>query len=256
MTGATQSRTTPSATTDRIGSTYTFAVCGDNRIVGIDSGIMGRIIDSAKSRGAAFIVDTGDVTTSGSREELAKYHDYTASTGIGFYTVPGNHDVGRGGTSEAYEEIIGPPYYSFDYAGDHFVIVDNADDNTGIPDTQMQWFTQDLADNAGRPKQFIFAHIPVGSTSLPSGHVTGEGGDAGLRSGQMMVSEAVKYANVKDIFFGHIHTYLAYRLDGIDAYVTGGAGAPLLIPEGMGGYYHYLLVTVREEEVEVEVIQV
>lgn len=225
-------------------------------MVGIESGVMGRVIDSAKSRGAVFVVNTGDVTTSGTRDELVQYHDYTASSGISFYTVPGNHDVGKGGTSEAYEEIIGPPYYSFDYAGDHFVIIDNADDKTGISDAQMQWFTEELAGNAGRPKQFIFAHIPVGSTSLPSAHVTGEGGDAGLKSGRMMVSEAAKYPNVKDIFFGHIHAYLAYRLDGIDAYVTGGAGALLYLPEGKGGYYHYLLVTVREERVEVEVVQV
>lgn len=255
-TGAAQARTTQTSTAYRSGSSYTYAVCGDNRIVGIESGVMGRIIDSAKSHGAAFVVNTGDVTTSGTRDELVQYHDYTISSGITFYTVPGNHDVGKGGTSEVYEEIIGPPYYSFDHAGDHFVIIDNADDKTGISDTQMRWLTEDLAVNAGRPKQFIFAHIPVGSTSLPSGHVTGEGGNAGLESGQAMVSEAAKYPNVEGIFFGHIHAYLAYRLDGIDAYVTGGAGAPLYLPEGQGGYYHYLLVTVSEEGVEVEVVRV
>jgi len=238
------------------GSAYTFAVCGDNRIVGINSGVMGRIIDSAKSRGAAFIVNTGDVTTSGTKDELVLYHDYTVSSGIPFFTVPGNHDVGKGGSSEAYEEVIGPPYYSFDYAGDHFVIIDNADDESGIADAQMQWLAEDLEGNAGRPKQFIFAHIPVGSTALPSGHVTGEGGEAGLVSGKMMVSEAVKYPNVEGVFFGHIHAYLAYQLDGIDAYVTGGAGAPLFLPEGKGGFYHYLLVTVMEDGVEVEVVRV
>ncbi|MFA5810033.1 MAG: hypothetical protein WC935_06835, partial [Thermoleophilia bacterium] len=55
-TGATQTQTTQTSSTDHGGSSYTFAVCGDNRMVGIESGVMGRVIDSAKSRGAVFVV--------------------------------------------------------------------------------------------------------------------------------------------------------------------------------------------------------
>lgn len=235
---------------------YSFAVCGDNRLRGIENGVLGRVIDSARARGAAFMVDTGDVTTSGTEDELIRYLDFTGKSGLKFHTVPGNHDVGEGGTSEAYESIIGPPYYSFDYAGDHFVIVDNADDETGIPPEEMRWLTADLAANAERRNQFIFAHIPVASASLPSGHATGEGGDAGLQSGKALTAEAARYPNIQEIFFGHIHAYMSYRLDGINAYVTGGAGAPLTFPEEQGGYYHYLLVSVKGDSVEVEVVRV
>ena len=120
----------------------------------------------------------------------------------------------------------------------------------------MQWLTADLAANAGKPRQFIFAHIPVADSSLPSGHVSGELGAEGLQSGQQMVAEAARYANVADFFFGHIHAYFSYKLAGIDAYVTGGAGAPLYFPESSGGYYHYLLVSVHPESVELEVVRV
>jgi len=249
----------PVSTTDTNAVTpalYRFAVCGDNRMEGIANGVLPRIIDSAKTNGAAFIVDTGDISGDGSSEELTSYRDLTDSSGIKFYAVPGNHDVGSGGESWAYENIIGATYYGFDYHGDHFIIINNADDQIGIDDTQMQWIEADLAANAGKPRQFIFAHIPIADPSLPSGHVTGEEGGAGLRSGQQLVEQAHSYANVSDFFFGHIHAYLPYKLDGINAYVTGGAGAPLYLPEGLGGYYHYLLVSVRQDGVDVQVVRV
>jgi len=235
---------------------YIFAVCGDNRTMGIESGVLQRIIESAKARGARFMVDTGDISESGSRDELMLYRDFVEDSGLEFHTVPGNHDVGSGGVSQEYEEIIGPYYYSFYYAGDHFIILDNADDRTGIDDSQMQWLSADLAANFGKPHQFIFAHIPIADSSLPSDHVSGEKGGEGLRSGQQMVEQARAYPNVDAFFFGHIHAYLAYQLDGIDAYVTGGAGAPLYFPESAGGYYHYLLVSVYPEGVKVEVVRI
>ena len=202
------------------------------------------------------MVDTGDVSSGGSRDQLERYRDLTDGSGLRFYSVPGNHDVGRGGRSDAWTNIIGATYFSFDYAGDHFVVVDNADDRTGIDAEQLQWLDTDLAANAGKPRQFIFAHIPVADPSLPSGHVSGEKGGEGLRSGQQLVEKARHYGNVGDFFFGHIHAYLAYRLDDMDAYVTGGAGAPLHFPESSGGYFHYLLVGVWPNRVDVEVIRI
>ncbi len=246
-TGATTSTTTP---------LYTFTVCGDNRMEGITSGVFQRIIDSARSRGAAFMVDTGDISGDGSSEELTVYKQLTDGSGLKFYTLPGNHDVGLGGTSEAYASVIGATYYSFDFSGDHFILVDNADDRTGIDDAQMQWFDSDLSANAAKPHQFIFAHIPIADPSLPSAHVSGELGGEGLRSGQRLVRDASKLANVSDFFFGHIHAYWAYSLGGKPAYITGGAGAPLYFPEALGGYNHYLLVHVRPDGVDVEVVRV
>lgn len=246
----------PQPTVTAAPDAYSFAVCGDNRTTGIESGVMGRIIESAKARGASFIVNTGDVTDGGDRDELLEYKAYTDASGIMFYTVPGNHDVGKGGVSRAYEEIIGPYYYSFDYGPDHFVVLDNADDEVGIDDVQMNWFTQDLDANRGMVHTFVFTHIPIADSDIPSGHVSGEKGAAGLESGKRVVEEAGKRPNVSDFFFGHIHAYFAYSLNGFDAYITGGAGAPLYFPEGAGGYYNYLLVTVRGQDVSVEVVRV
>lgn len=253
---ASVSRQTSQATQPSVStSTYTFAVCGDNRTEGINNGVLGRIIASAKDRGAAFMVDTGDVSTVGSRQQLQYYKDYTQEQGMTFYSVPGNHDVGNGGVSAAWQETLGPEYYGFEYAGDHFVVLDNADDHTGISDEQMQWYTADLESHAIDPHTFIFAHIPVADPGLESGHVTGEQGNAGLESGKRMASEAHR-AHTNAFFFGHVHAYLQYKLGDIPAYVSGGAGAPLVLSEAAGGYYHYLLVSVGPEGISVEVVRV
>ncbi|MBI5870533.1 MAG: metallophosphoesterase [Actinobacteria bacterium] len=260
--GVSGTNTTTAPTTAATSSTavaqplYIFAVCGDNRTMGIESGVLTRIVESAKSHGAIFMVNTGDVTGSGSSDELMVYRDFVEESGLEFHTVPGNHDVGSGGVSQDYEDIIGSYYFSFDHASDHFIILDNADDMTGIDGDQMRWLSSDLAANSGKRNQFIFTHIPIADPALPSDHVSGEKGGEGLRSGQELVETASAYPNMEAFFFGHIHAYLAYELGGIDAYVTGGAGAPLYFPESAGGYDHYLLVSVYPDSVKVEVVRV
>lgn len=235
---------------------YIFAVCGDNRTVGIDNGTMDRIVQSARSMGAAFMVDTGDVTDGGTTDELVRYRDFTEASGLRFYTVPGNHDVGKGGVSNAYSNVLGATYFSFDFGGDHFVVLDNADDKTGMDDAETAWMEADLAANRDKKHQFVFAHIPIASPTLDSSHVSGEGGAAGLKSGQHLAQVAENTANIADLFFGHIHAYIPYRIDSLQAYITGGAGAPLYEPEILGGYFHFLLVTVSAEGVNVEVVRV
>jgi len=45
---------------------------------------------------------------------------------------------------------------------------------------------------------------------------------------------------------GHEHLYHHSRRDGIDYFITGGGGAPLYAKPEAGGFYHYLLVTVKD----------
>lgn len=244
------------ATSVQEASTYSFAVCGDNRITGIENGTMDRIVASAREQGVAFVVNTGDLTTTGDIDELRRYREYTDASGLKWYAVPGNHDVGAGGVSAAYEEVIGAYYYSFDYGGDHFVIINNSDDATGIDETQMSWLTADLVAGDADRRQFIFTHIPIASPSLGSGHATGEKSEAGLKSGQWLATEASLHPNVAALFFGHVHAYARYDIDGLTGFVTGGGGAPLHFPENLGGFYHYLLVKVGPGAVQVEVVRV
>jgi hypothetical protein len=55
------------------------------------------------------------------------------------------------------------------------------------------------------------------------------------------------------VFMGHEHLYNHSRRDGVDYFITGGAGAPLYAPPQDGGYYHYLVATVTNTDYQVNV---
>jgi len=231
---------------------YSFAVCGDNRSMGIQNGVLGRIVESARSRGADFIVDVGDITENGSIEQIALYRDFIESAGIRFYTVPGNHDLGPGLDARYFQDMIGPRYYGFDYAGDHFLVVDNADTRVGIDEAQLAWLTDDLENNSGKDRLFVFAHVPMNDSAGDHVEFAGER----TTSPELRFLEAARaQENLAAFFFGHVHGYIAYRIGDIDAFVTGGGGAPLNPAPGIG-FYHYLLVTVSPGGVTVEVVRV
>jgi predicted phosphodiesterase len=66
----------------------------------------------------------------------------------------------------------------------------------------------------------------------------------------LMSEQGVDY-----VFAGHIHAYAQAERDGIVYVVTGGAGAPLYRGGHPQAFHHYLRVTVRGEEVAIEVVK-
>ena len=70
--------------------------------------------------------------------------------------------------------------------------------------------------------------------------------------------EILKEYPVDQIYSGHVHTYLSYDIEDTPAIITGGGGA---LPQSiMGGeksaYYHYIKVTVTEDEFSNEVFKI
>lgn len=90
-------------------------------------------------------------------------------SGKGYYSVLGNHEISSMGCTKAkMASLLGMPrnYYSFDYRGFHFIIMD---DSIGIKNSskhsigvaQMAWLKSDL--NKTRYPAIIFAHVPLSS---------------------------------------------------------------------------------------------
>lgn len=110
---------------------------------------------------AAFVVATGDLTNQGTTEEYAGLLDAVASSNRRVHLLPGNHDHMNGVQSfvttiggawenaadtRGYEHHLGPRWYSFDYAGVHFVALDWHSRILGIDgDAQLHWLEADLA---------------------------------------------------------------------------------------------------------------
>jgi len=63
---------------------------------------------------------------------------------------------------------------------------------------------------------------------------------------------------VKAVFAGHEHVYWrepADKHDGIEYFVSGGAGAPLYAPPERGGFSHYLVVRVTGDKIRYDVVE-
>jgi hypothetical protein len=227
-------------------SDFTFVVCGD------PDGLrpqFKQIVEAAKS--AAFLVIVGDLTPSGSEAELKKMYDYLQASGVTYYAVRGDNDRARDPSGTTFEKYFGPLWSSFDYQDSHFQLLDDSDGIRGFPAGELAWMEEDLAATGARLK-FAFAHIPPGappdlSTPFDDYEQARETGDEAIGIWQ-------RYG-VGTVFSGHLHAYMIYRAANPEILVTGGAGAPLHLPEGMGGYYNYLLVHVRGGQVDVQVVR-
>lgn len=232
-------------------ASYSFAVMGDSHTVGIDNGILAQAVASAVADGAGFIIHTGDVTNIGAAEEFARYRALMDSAGVPVYSIPGNHDIVTAGDSSLFASTVGNPWGSFDHDGDHFVLVDYSDETYGIGLEQQQWLAADLAANAAAPRLFIFSHIPLLDPQTIPGEYLGE--EANLAAARLLELTR-RQENVAGYFSGHVHGLVRFSIDGVDAWISGGAGAEPY-PSPLIGYYHYLLVRVEADGVEVEVVR-
>jgi 3',5'-cyclic AMP phosphodiesterase CpdA len=164
------------------------------------------------------------------------------------YHVMGNHDAVYGGWKR-FNQYFGPAYYSFDYQGSHFVVVDNSFDRR-LTATQIDWLKNNLAA-AHASNIFVFLHRPLFDPSgLMSNHVMESKAKA------KRLQQLFEKYKVTAVFAGHIHGFEETQLNGVTYIITGGGGSPLYLPQFMGGYYHYVRVGVRNTHVDYAVKRV
>ncbi|MEM7077593.1 MAG: calcineurin-like phosphoesterase family protein [Pseudomonadota bacterium] len=91
--------------------------------------IRDKIITELLGTTAQFGMTLGDIMF----DDLAlfpRYLDIIAQLGIPWYNVPGNHELNMFAENdedslETFKRYFGPPYYSFEFGGAHFVVLDN-----------------------------------------------------------------------------------------------------------------------------------
>jgi hypothetical protein len=127
--------------------------------------------------GVDFGITVGDVVY----DNLALYSRHKAMMGlmdIPQWYLPGNHDINfksPNGTfaNETFKSHFGPTYYSFNHGNVHFVALNNVEyagdsqkfgnsDYRGfIPENQLKWLEQDLANVSSDKLIVIATHIPL-----------------------------------------------------------------------------------------------
>jgi outer membrane protein assembly factor BamB len=126
-----------------------------------------------------FLVITGDITQANDPAQFDVMLRALDGLGVPFVPVPGNHDWYDGGA--AYRKYLGPPSYSFDAGGVHFVVLE------GGPDETLPFLDKDLAFSPTGTPIAVFFHFPP---VLPS--------DAPFIDG-------LRARGVRWMFTGHLH---------------------------------------------------
>lgn len=151
----------------------------------------------------AFTVITGDITDHGTPAQYDKYLGDVALLNGTVYTGIGNHDVrwwNANGKND-FKDKIGPPYYSFNYGGVHFVMLDstvNLELDEKFGKAQLSWLTDDLGSISADIPVIIFAHHPFKMYD----NVTGK----------KELIDVVKNHNVVAFIAGHQH-YWGYTVE-------------------------------------------
>ena len=161
--------------------------------------------------------------------------------------VPGNHDIWNAASMAIWKRRYGRTYYSFDFSGCHFIVLDSEE----IPDTnfirgrQFEWLKADLEANKAAPHIFVVLHKPLWDY------------EEGSSNWNKDVHPLLARYGVRAVFAGHWHIYRAYEpKDGTAYFITGGGGAEIEGSNpGAGEFYHHMSVSVRGNEVKYAVVK-
>ncbi len=180
-----------------------------------------RLVSEAASAGSppAFIVDTGDITEAGQAAEYDKFKsaiEPLTAAKIGFYAVPGNHDVRWSAAGkEDFAHAFGKLYQSFDYGGAHFILLDStvALEHWGHFDkAELDWLEKDLKRVRQDAPIFVFMHHSIGRDGPTTRFIDNE---------YDLVRRLIGH-NVMAVFTGHGHADLAWKTNGIDTLMCRG----------------------------------
>jgi 3',5'-cyclic AMP phosphodiesterase CpdA len=219
-----------------------FAIAGDSRN---DPETYGQVLASIMADGSQFLIHTGDLVNRGTEAQWQAWPETMVDFTLPFYPVPGNHDA-LGGELDGYLTYSGAPaaHYSFDRGPVHFTLADSHDG--GISADELAWLREDLSTTTQPVKMVVLHHPPFDPDGTD--HIMGYGNDEFMA---LMAEQEVDY-----VFAGHIHAYVWAERDGVQYFITGGAGAPLYTDDHPLAFYHYLHVTVQGEDVTIDVVEI
>lgn len=236
---------------------FTFAVVGDYR--GDSDGnvppVLLDIFAELNRQKPAFVLSSGDLINGypeEDKEHIRKlwngYRKALEHLEPPIFHVPGNHDICNSASRELWPEFWGPTHYAFNYARVRFIGLDTESDEHRVSGEQFEWLREQLK-TAGDRRIFLFLHEPL----FPIDGRIGTSLDAFPVDRDRLHALLVEHRDhIEGVFLGHEHLFDLEEHDGIRYYISAGGGAPLYVPEEIGGFYHYLLVHVTKERCTVE----
>jgi len=226
----------------------TFVALGDTR----GNVRTGRLIyEAAAAENPAFIVNTGDIIRRGTARELLQRHIplTEAIAPIPMFVTPGNHERGARRDFAAFKALYGSDRFAFDCGPACFVGFNNST-RARVDDDDLAFLEQALTASAA-PRRFVFLHIPPRFFE----ETFSTNPRRGFTERQDAFRALMARCRVDEVFMAHIHGYATAVFDGVRYTLTAGAGAPLDSAVRDGGHHHYIVVRVRPDGIEREVVR-
>lgn len=163
---------------------------------------------------------------------------------IPFFPTAGNHDVSDDpGVIRVYERRVGPFTYTIARGNVLFVVLNTEEpgDPDGLTADQRAWLRAVLEKSTAR-HIFLFLHVPLF--------------DQNWDRDWQATADIIKGYPVRAVFAGHMHYYRDCGVrDGVRYVVAGSAGGEVRTPEDEGGFFCYLAVRVRGDDISWSVIR-
>jgi 3',5'-cyclic AMP phosphodiesterase CpdA len=149
-----------------------------------------------------FVVFTGDltnITTDAAKRRtlMNEFKNIIKDLKAPVRLLPGEHDASLD-AGQAYKEIFGDTYYTFDHKSVHFIVLDNVSDPTGslLGDTQLAWLKTQLDGFTAEDPIVVLTHRPL-FPLYPQW-------DFFTKDGQAALDLLMPFQSVS-VFYGHIH---------------------------------------------------
>lgn len=206
------------------------------------------------------VISTGDAyygygsTFERFKNEIDYFDAMSRRLSIPFFNVIGNHEVAGDSMREEYvRERFGNLYGSFDFRNSHFIILNTEEKGRegAIKGEQLEWLKKDIESNKRMENIFVFMHRPMFSAIDPELIFGKSFRDMKNRDFLHLLFKKFK---VKAVFSGHEHLYSETVKDGIRYIVTGGAGSPLYQSPKGSGFFHYIIVNVKGEDITFDLL--
>lgn len=204
---------------------YTFVVLGDSRD-GDEK--FKEVLKLARSFAPLFILHCGDYSYYGGEAETSRFLSLVQQgvPRIPLFVVIGNHE-----NRDVFTGRVGPRNFTLSSKrlGFKLVALDNADSE--LRAAEQDRLRGELASKSGAV--FVAMHIPP-KTGRWRGHTFTAGADP--------LQKILTGSGVQGLFFAHSHLYDRSEFAGIPAFITGGAGAPLVFWSWFGKTEHHIIV--------------
>jgi hypothetical protein len=173
-----------------------------------------------------FAIQTGDLVENGDDNALWPIF-FDAERDLlrkaAYFPALGNHERN---SKNYYRFMDAKPYYSFNWGGAHFSVLNSDIANVSASQTeretfwqeQTRWLEADLAAAQAADFRFVVAHHPP---------MTAVKRRQGSNPHMTALEPLFEKYHVSAGLFGHDHNYQHYRQHGVEYFITGGGGAPL-----------------------------